>query len=111
VRSVVFVEFPRIRRRRRKRRRRTNVGVVDLGTYEKPVLEETVGHLIQVTDSGQCRVNRILRVRGIPETEFRLRRSSQTVWKDQLVLGSSLVRNTTKHTWMRPIVLSIHSFI
>jgi hypothetical protein len=32
-------------------------------------------------------------------------------WKDQLVLGSSLANNTTKHTWMRPIVLSIHSFI
>jgi hypothetical protein len=30
--------------------------------------------------------------------------------KDQLVLGSSLASNTAKHTWMRPIVLSIHSF-
>ncbi len=33
------------------------------------------------------------------------------VWKDQLVLGSSLASNTAKHTWMRPIVPSIHSFI
>jgi hypothetical protein len=31
--------------------------------------------------------------------------------KDQLVLGSSLANNTAKHTWMRPTVLSIHSFI
>jgi hypothetical protein len=31
--------------------------------------------------------------------------------KDQLVLGSSLASNTAKHTWMRPIVMSIHSFI
>ncbi len=34
-----------------------------------------------------------------------------TNWKDQLVLGSSPASNTTKHTWMKPIVLSIHSFI
>jgi hypothetical protein len=34
-----------------------------------------------------------------------------TNWKDQLVLGSSLLIKTTKHTWMWSIVLSIHSFI
>ena len=37
-------------------------------------------------------------------------RSFATNWKDQLVLGSSLASNTAKHTWMWPIVLSIHSF-
>ena len=35
----------------------------------------------------------------------------RTNWKDQLVLGSSLGNNTSKHTWIRPAVLSIHSFI
>jgi hypothetical protein len=33
------------------------------------------------------------------------------VWKDQLVLGSSLASNTASMRGMRPIVLSIHSFI
>jgi hypothetical protein len=35
----------------------------------------------------------------------------QDPWKDQLVLGSSLGNNTVKDTWMRTIVLSIHSSI
>jgi hypothetical protein len=50
-----------------------------LRTYETTALEEAVGHLIQGTESGQQRARLpLLRVRGIPETEFRLRRSSQT---------------------------------
>ena len=77
-----------------------------LRTYETPALEEAVGHLIHGTESApqsvtrppfhpprqsrsppslllvcaqtQQRARRLLRVRGIPEIEFRLRRSSQT---------------------------------
>ncbi len=42
---------------------------------------------------------------------FTLFFSSCALWKDQLVLGSSLASNTSSMRGMRPIVLSIHSFI
>ena len=39
------------------------------------------------------------------------RNNLRTNWKDQLVLGIVTSKKHSKHTGMRPIVLSIHSFI